>query len=227
MADLLIYKKTAENVASKNGVTYQQAVSTNTDSRNSSMPLKENQHPSKSTIASKIKLVTYLGGNINNNNIVVEKYFIKPSFTGVLPCSGPQSGIWYFTIPNSTYALKFYAPDENNAQFYNIVYCVPAKADNNYLTGFADYLNAVPQEFVDAFIQYASSLPKNLEDKSISAVPEIGKVKSFSKAKATQNISFSFNYWGNLSGISGQASAFSFNFVFYPGKKPITPTIKI
>jgi hypothetical protein len=225
MATSTIFSTTAEKSASNNGVTLDQAltVDSNTTTTNT---ILENQHPSKSPIAKSIQLITYFGGNINNNQIAVEKYFIKPNFTGLISCIGPQNGIWYLPIPNSVYALKFYGPDEYNPQYYNMVYCVPAKQNNNYLTKYQDYTTAVPTDFITAFIKYVSTLPNNTEDKSSSAVPTTDKTKTFSSAGATQSASFSFNFWGNLSGVLGKASTFAFEFIYYPGQAPAQPTVE-
>lgn len=219
-----IYNTTAEKTASNNGVTLQQALSVGGNSNVSINTPSENPHPSNSAIANSIKFITYYGGNASNNNIAVEKYFIKPNFTGLLPCTGPQKGIWYLSIPNSIYAIKFYGPDEYNSNYYNMVYCVPAKQNSNYLTGFQDYVSAVPPEFVAAFTKYASTLPNNTQDKSSAAVPAVNKTKTFNASDATQSAEFSFNFWGSLSGTLGKASTFSFEFIYYPGQTPVPPT---
>ena len=216
-------QQVAKKTAANNGITIDQAIAVNAGNLQSI--LNENPHPSNSPIAGSIKLVTYFGGNINNNSIAVEQYSIRPTFTGLFTCSGPQKGIWYFPIPNSIYALKFYGPDEYNSQYYNIVYCVPAKVDSSYLTGYMDYITAVPPEFVTAFIQYASTLPNNVEDSSLSAVPSGGKKKSFVLSEATQNVHFTFNFCGNISGTLGKSSSFAFEFVFYPGQAPLQPAV--
>jgi len=215
-------KVNAEKIASTLGTTLDK-IQIDSGNRTSTSKV-ENQHPSKSTIAGKIKLITY-GGVINNNNIIVEKYYIKPNFVGLQECDGPQSGIYYLPIPNSVYALKFYAPDDGSPQYYNMVYCVPCKADATYFTGYKDYLTGVPQEFIDAFVSYASTLPNNNTPKVPSAVPNTNMTKTFSSTEAIQKVDYTFSYWGSVSGTVSKASTFSFNFNFYPGQAPSQPSL--
>ena len=183
----------------------------------------ENPHPSNYTtngVAKSIKLVTYYGGNINNNSIAAEKYTISPNFTGLLECPIPQKGIWYFPIPNSPYAIKFYGPDEYNVNYFNYVYAVPAVLDSTYATGLKDYTASVPQEWISAFVKFASTLPANLTQNAQTLTPSTSKTKSFSSTSATQSYKFSFNFWGNISGTLGKASTFAFEYIFYPGAIP-------
>ena len=215
-----IYESTIGSVATNNGVTLQQSLAVTKSATQVNNVLLENSHPSTATIAKSIKLITYFGGNVNNNNIAVEKYIIKPNFTGLIQCPGPQKGIMYLQIPNSPYALKFYAPDEYNMQYYNMVYCIPAIQNSGYLTGYQDYSTSVPEAFITAFVKYASTLPKNTSDKTTSAVPVSDTTKTIDATEATQSVLFSFNFWGNLSGVLGKSAAFFFEFVYYPGKTP-------
>ena len=224
MAAITTAAAVASSVALKNGVTLNDVLLINNANINTAT-LTENQHPSKSPVSRAIELITYAGGVTPNSSIVVEQYSIKPNFVGLLPCSGPKKGIWYLPIPNSNFALKFYAPDEHNSQYYNIVYCVPAEKNDSYASGYKDFSTVVSPEFVSAFVKFASTLPNNTTDRTSSAVPSTNKAKSFNTTDATQSISFSFSYWGNLSGIVGKSTNFTFEFVFYPGQAPLTPTV--
>jgi len=210
------------SIASKNGVTFEQAV--NTDSGKATLFLKENPHPTNSVVAKSVQLITYYGGNINNNNIAVEQYFIKPNSVGWLRV-GTQKGTWVLNIPNSIYALKVYGPDDSNAKYYNYVFVVPCVQDRGYITGYRDYTNSVPKEFVTAFVKFASTLPNNLEDISPAAVPMTQKRKGFDATLATQSVQYAFSFWGSLSGTLSKTSSFYFEFVFYPGQAPEAPSL--
>jgi hypothetical protein len=185
--------------------------------------LKENIHPAKNQTASYIKLLTYFGGNVNNNNIAVEKYYISPRFKGILKNKGTQKNIWYLPLPNSNYAIKFYAPNEYDENYYNYVFAVPAVMDSNYITGLRDYTTGVPQEWINSFVQYASSLPNNIIPNTPSTVSSSSKSKNFSSTEAKQTIKFTFNFWGSISGTLGKSSSFSFKYSFYPGAVPAEP----
>lgn len=178
--------------------------------------LKENPSPYTNTLAKKIKLQTFVGGNVASPETIVEQYFISAAFRGLMKCSGIQNNIFYLPL-NNTYAIKFYAPDQYNSQYYNYVCAVPSKVDRQYLTGFRDYTTGVPQAWVDAFKQYASSLPTNITPAN---VPITNATRDFSAAETTQEKTFTFNFWGSLSGAIGKSSSFSFKFIFHPGSNP-------
>jgi len=223
-----ISTNTASKVASNLGISYSDAIQNLNNNRSPIISMNENPHPSNyvtNGVARVIQLLTYYGGNINNNSIAVEKYSISPNFTGLIKCSGPQKGIWYLPFPNTVYAIKFYGPDEYDAKYYNHVYAVPAKIDSSYWTGLKDYTTAVPQEWITAFVQYASTIPSNITPATPTLTPILNAVKSFPTTDATQKYQFSFNFWGSLSGTIGKASSFAFEYVFYPGTAPKPPVV--
>ena len=187
--------------------------------------IQENPPPSINAIAKQVKLQTFIGGNVASPETIVEQYFIRPNFKGLMKCSGGQNTIWYLPL-NTTYAIKFYAPDQYNSQFYNYVYAVPTKKDETYVTGFKDFTTGVSQAWIDAFKQYASSLPVNIKPSTSTEIPLNSATRSFSAAEtATQEKIFTFNFQGSLSGTIGKSSSFSFKFVFYPGTSPVKPPI--
>lgn len=216
-----LYVKTATSVANNNGTTIDAANNINKSKQQVSV-LNENIHPSENTISSKIKLVTYDGSNVSSPEIIVEQYFIKPLFKGIIKCTDVQN-VFYLPL-NNLYAIKFYAPDQYNPKVYNFAYAVPAKFDNTYLTGLKDYSLGISKNWLTAFVQYASSLPKNITQNSTT--PSNNLTKSFSAAETIQKIQFQFSYWGSLSGVASKASTFAFEFMFYPGTTPTEPIIK-
>jgi len=225
MATTSLNTKIASLAAISKGIDLNTAL--NTASRGISIPLlMENPSPYTNTLAKKIKLQTFVGGNFASPEMIVEQYFIRPSFVGLVKCSGIQKNIWYLPL-NNTYVIKFYAPDQYNAQYYNYVCAVPAKVDNNYLTGYKDYTTGVSQGWIDAFKQYASSLPINIIPSMLTAVPQVNATRTFSAAEATQEKTFTFNFWGSLSGAIGKSSSFAFKFIFYPGSIPTEPSVGV
>lgn len=158
---------------------------------------KENPHPSTTNVSRGVKMITYL----NKNQIVDEDYIIQPSFTGLMPCPDEDT-VWYLKIPNSVYAMKFYGPDKYSDKEWNTTYCVPAIKDDSYNTGYRDYTTGIPQEFINAFVRYAT------------------KDKTFTSDKAKYTVEFSFSFWGNVTGALNQSSAFTFEIEFYPGQTP-------
>ncbi|MFA5066833.1 MAG: hypothetical protein WC466_02125 [Candidatus Izemoplasmatales bacterium] len=219
------YTKTASLAAQSKGLTLDSVVkSVSLGSETPISTLKENPHPSANSVAAKIKLMTYAGGNVALPEIIVEQYFIKPNFTGLLKCSGVQNNIWYLPL-NSTYSIKFYGPDQYNAEFYNYVYAVPSKISKQYWTGLQDFTTGVPQEWINAFVQYASALPVNTVPKTATSTPSKDASKTFSASEAMQKKQFQFSFWGSLSGVIGQSSTFAFEYVFYPGATPNKPIV--
>lgn len=213
-----------QRVAISNGTTLTEAL--NITNRTTTTRKIQNPHPSNyvtNGVARVIKLLTYYGGNINNNNIASEKYSISPNFVGLIECSGTKKGIWYLPFPNTSYAIKFYGPDEYDTNYFNHVYAVPAIMDSNYITGLRDYTSAVPQEWITAFVQYVSTVPANVAPKSSTNVPTTTTAKEYRTTQATQKYQFSFNFCGNLSGIIGKSGTFSFEYVFYSGVSPKPP----
>lgn len=218
-----IYTKMATSVANSKGIDLNTAINISGNNALVSM-LNENMHPSKNSIASKIKLITQARGNVSNPEMFVESYVLRPVFTGLIECSGPQKNIWYLPL-NSTYAIKFYYPDEYDAEYYNYVYAVPAKIDKTYLTGLKDYTTGVAQSWINAFVQYASSLPSNIIPKTSSSTPRVNATKNFSASESIQKQRFSFNFYGALTGTISNANTFSFEYNFYPGATPTNPTV--
>lgn len=222
-----IYTKIATTIASSKDIALD---STNGNSvviiNSKPIFLNENPHPSTNLIAAKIKLMTYVGGNVASPETITEQYFIKPNFTGMLKCTGAENNIFYLPL-NNTYAIKFYAPDQYNSNFYNYVYAVPAKIDSTYWTGFKDYTTGVPQAWVTAFAQYASALPSNIIPNTSTSTPITNATKTFSADVATQKKQFSFNFWGTLSGTIGKSSTFVFEYSFYPGAAPTKPNVSV
>lgn len=188
------------------------------------LPVNENPHPSTNAIAAKIKLITYIGGNVSSPGTIVEQYFIRPNFTGLIKCAGVQNNAWYLPL-NNVYAIKFYEPDPYNSSFYNYVYAVPAKIDRTYLTGLKDYTTGVPQAWTTAFVQYASALPANITPNTSANIPTTNATRTFSAGEGMQRKQFSFNFWGSLSGIIGKSSSFAFEYLFYPGSAPSAPVV--
>jgi hypothetical protein len=217
-----LYTKMATTVASSKGVTLNNVLTINNGGQT---PLiSENPHPSTNLIAAKIKLVTYVGANASAPEMVIEKYSIKPNFTGLLECVGNlQNNVWYLPL-NNIYAIKFYGPDQYNSDYYNYVYAVPAKINSAFISGLKDYTTGVPQAWVNAFVQYASTIPKNVIPNVPSTIPMINQTKTFSAMEALQKKQFSFNYWGSISGTLGKSASFAFEFNFYAGITPSSLT---
>lgn len=222
-----MYTRIATTIASSKGIALNSTNGNNVSIVNpTSISLNENPHPSTNSMAAKIKLMTYVGGNVASPETIVEQYFIRPNFTGMLKCAGAENNIFYLPL-NSIYAIKFYAPDQYNSEFYNYVYAVPAKVDSTYWTGFKDYTTGVPQAWVTAFVQYASALPANVIPNTSTSTPTTNATKTFSATEATQKKQFSFNFWGTLSGTIGKSSTFVFEYSFYPGASPLEPNVNI
>lgn len=222
-----MYTNIAKEIAMVNGVDFPSTL--NMMNKNSQLTsesvLNENPHPSTNVLAAKVKLITYIEGNITNPQIVVEQYSIKPNFTGLVKSPDErQHNIWYLPL-NKIYAIKFYSPDQLSSNFYNYVYAVPAKIDSSYWSGLKDYTTGVPQEWITALVQYASALPVNMTPNTPTTVPSTKSTKTFESLDAPQKKSFTFNFWGSISGVYGEASSFTFEYVFYPGATPKTPSV--
>ena len=216
----------ATRVATNLGISFNDTMNNLNNGVTPATSMNENLHPSNyvtNGVARMIKLLTYFGGNINNNSLAVEKYYISPNFRGLIACSGQQKGIWYVPFTNTPYAIKFYGPDEYDSNYYNHVYAVPAIIDSSYWTGLKDYTVSVPQEWITAFVQYVSKVPVNITPYSASLTPTSNTAKNYSSSEATQKYQFSFNFWGSITGTLGKASSFAFEYSFYPGAAPKPP----
>lgn len=212
----------AENIAINNGTTLDSIKSLSSEGSITTKQRLQNPHPSTSVLSNFVTLLTFVGGDPNNQVLTAEKYSVKAKFTGLIPCQGVQSNIFVLLIGDG-YALKFYGPDEYSSDYYNKVFCIPAKQNSEYETGYQDFSTSVPQGFVTVFTNFASKMPANTLDKSPSAVPVQNSSKTLSSDTAAQNISFSFSFWGNVSGISANASTFQFNYSYFPGAVPVAP----
>lgn len=166
---------------------------------------KINQHPSLCKVGSKIMLKTFKG-SASNPQLVKEEYTIKTKFTGSYVNCGNK--INYIPIGTSGYVLKIYEPDPFSTTEYNMVYCIPAIKNNLYETGYQDCTTSVPQEFKNAFVQYASA----------------GRTQISS---TLQKISFLFEFTGNLSSagaMQGTSQTFTFEFAYNAGNTIVSDT---